>query len=52
MVRDINLDCANEAAHGKILEESRHQLNSGLALTERLLDWVATVHESNSGVDS
>ena len=52
LVADIILDCANRAAHGKILEEARKQLNEGLALTERLLDWVVTVHETNFGIDS
>lgn len=50
---DTILDCANRAAHGKILENSRRQLDRGLALTEEMLERVATTYERNSdsGVD-
>lgn len=50
VLSDIILDCADEPVHGRFLEEARQRLNSGLALTETLLDWWVIVHDRNDPV--
>jgi hypothetical protein len=54
IVMGMFLDCAHVDIHGKFLEEARSRLDSGLALTENLLDWLVTTYDrkDNSGTNS
>lgn len=48
------LDCYGSGPHAKFLEEALRRLNTGLALTAELLDWVVLTYDGkvSSGIDT
>lgn len=51
LVDRMVLDCANVRVHAKFLEAAQGRLNSGLVLTEELLDWLVTAHERKDSAE-